>query len=374
MKLILIHIGAIHRYPPALSVLQSLHDLGHEVVLCTTDMNVETIEMCKNLGIQFVNIEIDYDVPTNLFMKFIRLFKIKKIVWELIDKLYDDNSLIWIFSNETIKHMGKRIYEKRYIVHLFELCDYIPYTHKLPFLKINAEELCNNAQDVVVCEYNRAYITMANWNLKKLPVVLPNKPYETVSLEKNSCISYSEDVKALLKKLEDKKIIIYQGLVSEERPLDEFIAAVDRLGEEYAFVIMSDRSNMYKDVKSKNCYLIPYIPPPYHLEVTSHAYIGVMVYVPTNKQLGSPLNAIYCAPNKLYEYSMFGIPMLGNDIPGLTTIFDKYGCGECVKEIKADEIYNTILKIEKEHENLSAKSRLFYESTDIKGTIKDIIN
>lgn len=373
MKIILLHIGAIHKYPPALSVLQSIHDLGHEVTLITTDINNETRALCNHLKIDVFNIEVSYENKTNLFLKFLRLFKVKKMIWNAIDKVYDEDSLIWIFSNESIKHIGKRIYNKRYIVHLFELCDSLLYTHKLPFLKINATKLCNNARKVIVCEYNRAYITMANWKLKELPVVLPNKPYNKVTIEKNSYISYSKEVRELLRSLNGRKIIIYQGLVSEERPLDEYIKAIDMLGEKYAFLIMSDKSYLYKNIKSKNCFLVPFIPPPYHLEVTSHAYIGILSYVPTNKQLGSPLNAIYCAPNKLYEYSMFGIPMLGNDIPGLSLVFNKYNCGKSVKQIKADEIYSTILMIEKNYENMSKNSRQFYESIDIKNVVADVI-
>lgn len=66
--------------------------------------------------------------------------------------------------------------------------------------------------------------------------------------------------------------------------------------------------------------MLPYITAPYHLEVTSHAFIGILIYAPVYGTFTSPLNSIYCAPNKLYEFSHFGIPMIGNNIPGLNTL------------------------------------------------------
>jgi glycosyltransferase involved in cell wall biosynthesis len=373
MKIILVHVGGVHKYPPALSVLYILKDLGYEVVLCTTDVTTSTKKLCKENDIKLYNIDVDYYKSVSLITKFLRLFKIKKFIWKSVKKEKCDNMVLWISSTETMKHLGNEIYKYKYILHFYELVEDILYTYKLPFLKINANKLCNNSERVIEAEYNRAYITMVNWELDRVPAVLPNKPYYVSEMEKEMNITSNDEVENLIEKLEDKKIILYQGKVSPERPLIEYIKAIKKLGDEYALVIMSGDENIYKDFESDNFYFVPYITPPKHLEVTSHAFIGILTYVPEFRYKGASLNTVYCAPNKLYEYSMFGIPMIGNDIPGLATPFEKFNAGVCISDIKEENIYNALLEIEKKYNEYSIGSKRLYNNTDLKSSIKNII-
>ncbi len=65
--------------------------------------------------------------------------------------------------------------------------------------------------------------------------------------------------------------------------------------------------------------------PPGHLELIKCADIGILTYVADQ---GS-INPVYCAPNKIWEYAKFGIPMLCNDIPGLRYTVEAYRMGRC---------------------------------------------
>jgi len=371
MKIILVHISSILRYPPALSVLQCLNDLGIDLTLCTTDINNETASLCKKRGIKIINIEADYEKHIPPFLKLIRLMIIKRRLWQEIDKIYDLDTIIWVFSDLTLKHLGKELLKKKFVLHMFELSEKTLYYRKLPFLALNTALYGKKALCVIQAEYNRAHIAKAWWGLDKLPYVLPNKPYNNNEICKYSNIS-NKEAYTVIKKLKYKKIILYQGIVSSERPLDKLIKAVSDLGDEYAFVIMSSGKNIYKDIGSENFYFIPFIAPPYHLEVTSNAYIGVLSYIPTNNEY-SKLNALYCAPNKLYEYSMFGIPMIGNDVPGLSYTFKTTGCGVCFENFDEDDIINAIKQVEKNYDFMADRAKAFYEHADIKETLKEII-
>ncbi|WWU64279.1 hypothetical protein QJR26_14760 [Clostridium baratii] len=372
MKIILVQIGPIIKYPPALAVLQHLSDLGVELMLCTTDIDQGTFKLCKERDIGIINIDINYEKKISPILKLPRLIKIRKLIWKQINKIYDDNTIIWVFSDLALKHLGKTLLEKKFILHMFELSEKTLYYRKIPFLYLDTKKYANKAMKVIQCEYNRAHIAKTWWGLKELPDILPNKPYNKCEIKKSSVISdkYAKDV---ISKIKNKKIILYQGILSKERPLEEIIKAVDKLGEDYAFVVMSSGENIYKNINSSNYYFIPFITPPEHLKVTSHAYIGVLAYMPTENEY-SKLNSLYCAPNKIYEYSMFGIPMIGNDIPGLNYVFKTKECGTCFKEFKSEYIVNSIKEIEKSYEKMSINSKLLYNNTDTKKIIKNILD
>lgn len=374
MKITVIHILSLHKYPPVFSVLHALNELGHEVQLITTDNSEHTKKICANLNVSVVSLKTNYTDESNIITKFKEMFKIKKMVWDLIDNESNDEKVIWVFES-SLKFMRKELTKKRYIVHFFELYDDLRFYKKIPFIKINLKGICRNALKVIHCESNRSFIAMAKLQLDKLPTTIPNKPYYNIEFKKKSEITTSQETQALLEMLKNKKIILYQGILNLERPLEEYIKAVEALGDEYAFVVLSGGEDIYKGLNSKNYYFIPFTSPPFHLEITSHAYIGVLSYFPTYKEISSPLNSLYCAPNKLYEYSMFGVPMIGNNIPGLSIPFEKYNCGCTVNEVKQEQIVEAINKIEENYSSMSANSHKLYASVDIKNIInKEVLN
>lgn len=374
MKIFVVYIGNIMHCPPALSIVQALNDLSFESVLCTIGENNSDIEnsigKLKNVTIKLVG--DSYKSNISLSKKFYRMYQIRDAIWNIIDNEYDKNSLIWVVAEESVKHLGNQILKRNYILHLLELNEGIYYISGNPILKLNYKKIAQNAKVVVEAEYNRAHITKAWWNLKKIPMVLPNKPYNKMSIQKNAQITSRSDVRILMDKLKDKKIILYQGNISKERPLREYVKAVGELGNEYAFVMMINGENPYVDLKYDNFYCIPFVKPPFHLEVTSHAYIGILSYTPI-KNSYSILNTLYCAPNKVWEYAQFGIPMIGNDLPALKSMFLEYHNGISLQKMKKDEIKKTIKKIEMDYKQYSNYSQIFFNSVDIKNIVHEIL-
>ena len=70
---------------------------------------------------------------------------------------------------------------------------------------------------------------------------------------------------------------------------------------------------------------------------------------------------------------MFGIPMLGNDIPGLRYLFDTQNCGRCFERFTQKDICLAIDKIEQEYSLLSGNSYKYFESCDYKSILKKIL-
>lgn len=374
MKVIVVYIGEIMHCPPALSLVQVLNDLNLETNLLTIgdDLNdlEESIGHLKNTKVNFVG--GTYKSNINLFNKFLRMHSIKKKLWENINQIYDDDTVIWIVSEGSLKHLGSKLFGKKYILHLLELNEGIYYISGNPILKLDYKRYAREAAVVVEAEYNRAHITKAWWSLENLPKVFPNKPYNTISIGKNAPITSNEDVKKLMEKLSDKKIILYQGNISKERPLQEYVKAIGELGDEYAFVMMINGDNPYPELQYDNFYCLQFIKPPFHLEVTSRAYIGILSYTPIKNDY-SILNTLYCAPNKVWEYCQFGIPMIGNDLPALKEMFLEFHNGEVIPELDKEYIKKAILKIDQEYPKYVSEAHRFFDSVDLKDVVCDIL-
>ena len=144
------------------------------------------------------------------------------------------------------------------------------------------------------------------------------------------------------------------------------------MGTDYAFVVMSGNLDGLK-YRGSNTYFLPFIIPPYHLEITSWAYIGILIYKPVRGATTSPLNAVYCAPNKLYEYAMYGIPMIGNNVPGLKSSICDNTIGKIFEIMNEDSIIRTINEIERNYELYSSNAISFYQRTDNYNQIRSIV-
>ena len=161
-----------------------------------------------------------------------------------------------------------------------------------------------------------------------------------------------------------------------ERKLEEFAQAVNSLGDEYAFCIMGSDTQERKQLCEKypEIIYVPFITPPFHLLITQIAFIGVLTYFPTADDLAGKLNVVYCAPNKIYEYAYSGLPMIGNNIPGLSGPFEKYHIGKCFEKLDSVVIAEAIKEIEKDYEKMKLSCEKFYNDIDMKAIVRDVLN
>jgi glycosyltransferase involved in cell wall biosynthesis len=106
-------------------------------------------------------------------------------------------------------------------------------------------------------------------------------------------------------------------------------------------------------------YYIDYIPAPFHLNITQISDIGFLAYD------YSRLNHIFCAPNKMFEYSMFGLPMLCNDVSGLFSTVGAEQAGLCVDFSSVDKIVSALRQLDKNYEKFRENSLNFYNIVDM---------
>lgn len=203
MKIISVLFGDVYGFPPVLSLLHAFEELDIQSILITTNSKKNLKEEFPNTQIE--QLSINYEEIKKPIDKMLYLLHWRAMTWNLINKHYTDDSIIWVVTDVTVKILGKQLTSKRYILHLLELSENITYYSKLSFLKFDRELLGNKAKAIIVPEYNRAHIIKTWWKLNKLPYVLPNKPYVAQKIEKNNFITDKKAKMKLLKKLETRK-------------------------------------------------------------------------------------------------------------------------------------------------------------------------
>ena len=180
---------------------------------------------------------------------------------------------------------------------------------------------------------------------------------------------------------ERRKIILYIGVLGHDRNLEPFIQAVENLEDDYCVYLLgaitgSNEKDKLESYLQKYDFVkyLGFFSPPRHLAFLRYAYIGLLPYIPSNKsKRQSILNAIYCAPNKIFEYAGFGVPMIGTDVPGLRQPFEQYDIGVCCKELSPDAIIDAIHKVEERHDEMSVNCKIFYDSVDLDKIVEDIL-
>ncbi len=376
-RLLFVETDDARRYPPEISVLHALKEIDSiELIVCSLSPSEYMKEFCTRNHIKYFdahgkNLRDHSYSGARVIFKLYDYIRNRALLWKEIKKNYNDGDLLWINTYNTLKLLGKSLGNYKYIVHLYELLHETRVFYKFRFPKFDLEYLLKNAYRVIECEYNRACITQVWFNLKRRPVVLPNKLY--LGNDENQTFSVDHSIAELLYKLNGKKIILYQGILGPERPIEVFAEAISEMGKDYVMVVMS---NTKLEKQYNNVYEIGFVSPPDHLYVTQKAYIGIIYYKASQQGFAGNdcLNSIYCAPNKIYEYSKFALPMIGNDIPGLKYSIGVTESGLCLKECTKEAIKEAILHIDSDYKSYQSNSRNLYESVNIKGIIeKEII-
>lgn len=212
--------------------------------------------------------------------------------------------------------------------------------HELEFVKF---KYCRKVDHVIVPDENRGWIAYFLGNLKTKPLVLPNIPFFSSQLffEKDTEINKIKS-QFLDKRL---KIMLYQGHIDyKKRCIKELLLAITKLPEYIKLVIMPGNydskiilKQIHSDIDELNLknrvFVIDSVRAPKHLLTVQHADLGIGLYRPTS------LNQIYAAPNRLYEFTKFGIPVILPNFPYFKSLSVKYPFAintvnpECIEDI-----------------------------------------
>jgi len=119
----------------------------------------------------------------------------------------------------------------------------------------------------------------------------------------------------------ERRIVLFQGGLSENRNLENMILAMSYVTAEDAVLVLMGpdggiRSSLIDLAASagtleKKVFVIDAVPQNVLLDYTASADVGIIPYPPVD------MNSRLCTPNKLFEYIVAGLPILANDLPEL---------------------------------------------------------
>lgn len=128
---------------------------------------------------------------------------------------------------------------------------------------------------------------------------------------------------------ERDKLIVYQGILSEERNISLYIRVLKLLPEDIKLKLIGNGPDLlyYKKLVEELCLkdrviFTGKIPYNQLLEESAKCRIGIVNY------LMDDLNNYYCSPNKLFEYIQANIPVICSPQPFLIDSVKKYHIGE----------------------------------------------
>jgi len=222
---------------------------------------------------------------------------------------------------------------------------------------------------IVECEKNRALLTQKNHNLSVTPFVLPNK----AEIDDTAIPALNDEAKEVFEKIGKRPVFLYQGYVAGDRKdLPYILETLAKYRPNYCVLSLPGSDYLNKLLAPyPNAFTLKRIPAPGHLAVTAKASVGIAVYNAEGNDNWA-INARNCAPNKIYEYAAFGVPTLGNKIPGLESTIGAAHAG-ILSDMTADAILAAADDLVANLKTYSENARQFYISCDLDKIVSQII-
>ncbi|NMD88178.1 glycosyltransferase family 4 protein [Victivallis vadensis] len=185
------------------------------------------------------------------------------------------------------------------------------------------------------------------------------------------------------KVLDKKDILLYQGVLSEERDLTGYISALKKMPPHVMLKVIGGgpRLEYYRNLVENDELLkgriiftgqIPYVQL---VQESQECKIGIISY------LLDDLNNYYCSPNKLFEYIQMGIPVLVSPQPFLKKVVRKYRIGAVLPpSFSEQELVKSVLDILEHYNSFRAGMNTFLadysherEMAKLRNAVKELV-
>jgi glycosyltransferase involved in cell wall biosynthesis len=228
------------------------------------------------------------------------------------------------------------------IYHQFELLE-ITRLNKLDSLLLNfLKRKIQKIDLIIVPEINRLNILKGQLNDSN------SSRYLMIPNTNNNSNSFVRD------RMNQEKIIInHIGSIGGDHYLMNFLSSMKELDDKFQIhfygFINSELMDKANALGSANIFFHGQVKHNELDAIYRNTDIGVILYS------DSEPNTSFCAPNKLYEYWSYGIPVVAHKLPGLTPIFNNQILGSLVDFNSSTQISNAIIELSKykDHESVN---------------------
>jgi len=348
--------------PPIINLVDYLIEHKYEINLISSGEIIERWKDYKSLNSFVVS-----QNRKNIVYKLLSWSKFRKYVKSYLIKNHSSNDQIWIGSADAAIAIGANILNNyNFSLQIHELYD------DMPFYKKKLKDFCLMADQVIVPEKNRALIFRTWYQLKTTPFVLPNKPYVANVNE----LQLTNEVTVEIDRIKSsyKKLFLYQGMISKKRDIIPFIEVFDKgnFEKNAALILIGPiyEEHLKKIIeKANNVFYLGLFKPPMHLEITKLCDVGILTYSYVN------LNNLFCAPNKIWEYTAYGLPVISNFLPGINNFITSTKSGEIVHDLtNYVEIEGKIKTLYTNYNDYEKGANELYRSLDLNRLYNSVIH
>lgn len=198
--------------------------------------------------------------------------------------------------------------------------------------------------EVVTPEANRSRIYREEFGAKRPPLTVRNCPPYRAAIASSMLRNELQR-----RRIAFTTIVLYQGLIDSMRCIEEIAEATRYFDEGIVLVIVGGGWGKWANAPSllagyDRIVLLPRVSyedlPPY----TASADIGILFY------RNDCRNNYYCAPNKLFEYMMMGLPVIAANYPGMRALVEGEAVGLCVNPEEPEEIADAVNRMAADRE------------------------
>ncbi len=192
---------------------------------------------------------------------------------------------------------------------------------------------------VVTPEENRSRIYREEYRAKPEPLTIANCPPYMPPIESNILRKVLAE-----KGFHPRTIVLYQGLLDASRCIEELVESARSFDEGILLVLLGAGFKGWDSQQAiarsvGNVVVLPRVQYKDLFPYTASADIGVLFY------RNDCRNNYYCAPNKLYEFMMMGLPVITCNYPGLRKFVEGEQIGYCVDPEKPEEIAQAVNRL-----------------------------
>jgi glycosyltransferase involved in cell wall biosynthesis len=142
-----------------------------------------------------------------------------------------------------------------------------------------------------------------------------------------------------------ERILVYSGSIGPGRGVQTMIAALEHLPENVHLVLLGFGGTaalhefMNSSPRGHRVHIVPPVPYDDVIPTLATADLGLCLIQDTN------LSYRLGAPNKLFEYMMAGLPVVGSDLPGIASIVRAVDFGLLVDPDDSRAVANAVIRL-----------------------------
>lgn len=236
------------------------------------------------------------------------------------------------------KILGRKVFV---VYHQFEVIEYSNLEILSKFFYLIFKFSNKLIDMVIVPEFNRGNLLRKHFGVPREKIKLIPNTCNTKSINTDFVRSYNlKDIPS------DHLIVAHIGNLGPDHFILNFLEALKSFqNQKVTFLFVGNSSEEVKEMlynsNNRNIHIVDEVPHKELNNIYPFIDLGIILYK------GIDNNFNFCAPNKLYEYWSYGVPVLAHQLDGLKGVFVNPLQGKLINMDDPEAFENTLKSINK---------------------------